>query len=167
MKRAITRGGAPVLAGALAAALWTAPAAAQDPEFFAVSLGYHDIQRNRKPALEGRIEYRSDKRLGFLKTLGGLMATADGAAYLYAGVSVDVYLGRRWVVTPSFAPGLYRRGSGKDLGHVVEFRSQLEIAYRFDDRSRIGISYNHVSNASLGDRNPGVETLALTYAVPF
>ncbi|MDP6622047.1 MAG: acyloxyacyl hydrolase, partial [Alphaproteobacteria bacterium] len=61
----------------------------------------------------------------------------------------------------------YHRGQGKDLGHWIEFRSQLELAYRFDDRSRLGVSLSHISNASLDDNNPGTESLMLNYAVPF
>ena len=53
------------------------------------------------------------------------------------------------------------------MGHTVEFRSQLEFAYRFDNRSRLGFAISHYSNASLGDANPGTESLTLYYSVPF
>ena len=69
-------------------------------------------------------------------------------------VMLDVYLGRRFVVTPSFAAGLYAEGGGKDLGHVLEFRSQIEVAYRFEDRSRLGLSFSHISNASISSTTP-------------
>jgi len=42
----------------------------------------------------------------------------------------------------------------------------LEVAYRFDDRSRLGLSISHYSNAGLGDDNPGTESLMLNYSVP-
>ena len=48
----------------------------------------------------------------------------------------------------------------------MEFRSQLEIAYRFDDRSRLGLAISHYSNASLGDTNPGTESAMIYYSVP-
>jgi hypothetical protein len=141
-------------------------ARADDPDFIAVALGAYDINDN-KTAAEGRLEYRSDKRFGPFKPLSGLLLTSDRAAYGYMGVLIDIFLGRRLVLTPSFAPGAYRRGEGKDLGHWIEFRSQLELAYRFDDRSRLGLSLSHISNASLDDNNPGTESLMLNYAVPF
>lgn len=153
----------------LMAAAWglllASPARADDPAFVAISAGYHDILDDHE-AFEGRLEYRHDKKLWIFKPFLGAMATSDEAAYGYAGILVDIYFGRRWVLTPSFAPGLYREGDGKDLGGTIEFRSQLELSYRFDDRSRLGISFNHISNASIYDRNPGTETLAITYAIP-
>jgi len=45
-------------------------------------------------------------------------------------------------------------------------RSQLEVAYRFDGRSRLGLSISHYSNAGLGDDNPGTESLMVNYSVP-
>ncbi|MBT4488902.1 MAG: acyloxyacyl hydrolase, partial [Rhodospirillaceae bacterium] len=38
--------------------------------------------------------------------------------------------------------------------------------YRFSDRSRLGVALSHISNASIGDKNPGAESLMLTYALP-
>ena len=94
------------------------------------------------------------------------MASSDGAFYGFGGVLVDFYLGRRFVFTPSFAAGLYEDGDGKDLGHAVEFRSSVELAYRFNDRSRLGMSFYHLSNAGLSDNNPGTEVLSLNYSIP-
>jgi hypothetical protein len=70
------------------------------------------------------------------------------------------------VLTPSFGAGLYADGGGKELGHAVEFRSQIEIAYRFDNRARLGLAFSHISNASIGDKNPGVEVLNVYYSLP-
>ncbi len=49
----------------------------------------------------------------------------------------------------------------------MEFRSQIEFAYRFDDRSRLGVAVSHMSNASLGESNPGTESAMLYYSLPF
>ena len=57
-------------------------------------------------------------------------------------------------ITPSFTPGLYHEGDGKDLGHVIEFKSELQISLDLTKTSQFGFSYNHISNASLGDKNP-------------
>lgn len=155
-----------VLAAALAAMAFIAgPAQADDPKFLALSAGYYDINDDHD-AFEGRIEYRHDKKFWIFKPFAGVMATSDEAVHGYAGVLVDIYFGRRWVLTPSFAPGLYRDGDGKDLGGTIQFRSQLEFSYRFDNRSRLGISVNHISNASIYDSNPGTESVAITYAIP-
>jgi len=42
----------------------------------------------------------------------------------------------------------------------------LEFAFRFDDRSRLGLSISHYSNAGLGDSNPGTESLMANYSIP-
>ena len=159
------------LAGAAAAAaaalvLAWSPVYADDPDFLAVSLGSYDYDDN-EGAAEARLEYRSDRRLWIFKPFSGLMLTGDSAVYGYGGVLVDVFFGRRIVLTPSFAGGLYHDGTGKDLGHAVEFRSQIEIAYRFAGRARLGVGLSHISNAGLADRNPGTNALMATYAVPF
>ncbi|MDP6692266.1 MAG: acyloxyacyl hydrolase [Alphaproteobacteria bacterium] len=154
-----------VWACALFLALPAASAWADDPDFIAFSAGAFDIGKDQTAA-EGRLEYRSDIRLWIFKPFAGVMGTSDGGAYGYAGVLVDVFFGNRIVSTISFAPGAYARGDGKDLGHDLEFRSQLEVAYRFEDRARLGLSISHMSNASIGDKNPGAESLMLTYALP-
>jgi lipid A 3-O-deacylase len=92
--------------------------------------------------------------------------TRDSAVFLGAGVGYDVTLGRRWVVTPTFAPGYYRKGNGKDLGYPLEFRSQLELGYQFGSGYRFSIAISHVSNAGLGQGNPGQESLTLVWELP-
>ena len=152
---------------ALAAALIaSAPAGADDPDFLAFSLGAFDVNDD-ETAGEARLEYRSDIKLWFIKPFSGMMVNSDAGVYGYGGILTDLFFGRRWVLTPSFAAGLYTDGSGKDLGSAVEFRSQLEFGYRFASRARIAMSLSHMSNAILDDVNPGTEELVITYAVPF
>ena len=145
---------------------WVLPAQGTDePAFLSFSSGVFDLGKDQKAA-EARLEYRSNiKYIGF-KPFIGLMGNSDSGAFVYGGGLVDVFLGRRIVTTLSFAPGYYYKGDGKDLGYDLEFRSQLELSYRFDDRSRLGLSISHMSNASIGDKNPGTESLMVTYAKP-
>jgi len=147
----------------------TAPdARADDPDFITLSAGWFDLNRQKDQGAEFRVEYRSDYKLWHFKPFLTAAGVSNGMTFLGAGVLVDIYLGRRWVLTPSFAPTWWRgKTDNLDLGHALEFRSQLEVAYRFDDRSRLGLSLSHVSNASLGDDNPGAESLMLNYSVPF
>ena len=144
----------------------SAVAEEDDPLFFTLAAGYYDINDNMD-AVEFRAEVRARDKIWIFKPLGGVMASSDGAFYGFGGVLVDFYFGRRFVFTPSFAAGLYEDGDGKDLGHAVEFRSSVELAYRFDDRSRLGMSFYHLSNAGLSDNNPGTEVLSLNYSIPF
>ena len=70
------------------------------------------------------------------------------------------------MLRPSFAVGAYADGNGKDLGGVLEFRSAIALAWRFDDRSRLGVEFSHLSNAGIYDTNPGTENLTVNYSVP-
>jgi hypothetical protein len=157
---------------------FAAPARAQsvggdgEPDAIVFGAGYYDFIRavknkgDKQEAALFNIEYHSNKKLWYFTPQFGAWGTSDGSAYVYAGVRLDVFFGNRFVFTPSFSPGLYHEGKGKDLGFIVEFRSSAEFAYRFDDYSRLSLGIAHLSNASLGDKNPGVETLTLTYSIP-
>ena len=86
--------------------------------------------------------------------------------YAAAGILIDLPLGERWVLTPSFGGGYYHAEKGLDLGFDMQFRSSIELAWRFRGGQRIGISFAHLSNGSLGDYNPGTETLSVAMAWP-
>ena len=153
---------------ALVILTWAAHAGtalADDPAFIALSAGRYDVHDNRG-ATELRAEYRASKKLWVFRPIAGLMVNSDHAVYAYGGFGLDLYFGRRFVVLPSLAVGYYCKGDRKDLGHKLEFRSGAEFAYRFDNRSRIGIAFHHISNASISDNNPGAESLVLTYSIP-
>ncbi len=98
-----------------------------------------------------------DTFLGNLSPVTGALITADNAAYVYTGVQAQYKIGSL-NFTPSFTPGLYHEGNGKDLGHVLEFKSELQFSLDLKNNSLIGFSYNHISNASLGDKNPGANS---------
>ncbi len=154
----------------LSAPIWASPSLAQngddDPAFVTVGIGYYDAFQKEDDTVDFRLEYRHNDKLWVFKPWAGIEGTADGAVYALAGVLVDLYFGKRIVVTPSFGAGLYYEGNGRDLGSIIEFRSQLEVAYRFNDRSRLGIAIGHISNASIGDRNPGTEIVSVYYSAP-
>ena len=95
--------------------------------------------------------------LGNLSPITGALITADAASYLYTGVQAQYKLGAL-NITPSFTPGLYFEGDGKDLGHLIEFKSELQFSLDLSNTSELGFSYNHLSNASLGDKNPGANS---------
>ncbi|MCP4465630.1 MAG: acyloxyacyl hydrolase [Halieaceae bacterium] len=153
---------------ALAGGLVSGEAHADDPAFLTLTAGAYDFNKQDDTAAEFRVEYRSDYKMWELKPFAALAGTTNNSYFVGAGVLMDIYFGRRFVVTPSFAPHYYAKGSsdGKDLGHALEFRSQVEFSYRFDDRSRLGLGVSHYSNASIGDKNPGSETLSLVYSIP-
>ena len=71
------------------------------------------------------------------------------------------------LITPSFTPGLYNQGDGKDLGHLLEFKSEVQISLNFLKNSQLGFSYNHLSNASLGGKNPGANSYMFNFFKTF
>ena len=102
-------------------------------------------------------DLNKDTFLGNLSPITGALITADTAGYLYTGVQAQYKLGVL-NVSPSFTPGLYFEGDGKDLGHLIEFKSELQFSLDLSKNSELGFSYNHISNASLGDKNPGANS---------
>ena len=104
--------------------------------------------------------------LGNLSPITGALITADTAGYLYTGIQAQYKLGAL-NITPSFTPGLYFEGDGKDLGHLIEFKSELQFSLDLSNTSELGFSYNHISNASLGDKNPGANSYMFNFLKNF
>ena len=107
-----------------------------------------------------------DTFLGNLSPITGFMITADSAGYIYTGVQAQYKVGALNIV-PSFTPGLYHEGNGKDLGHLLEFKSEIQLSLDLSKTSELGLSYNHISNASLGDKNPGANSYMFNFLKNF
>ncbi len=103
-----------------------------------------------------------DTFLGNLSPITGALITADNAGYIYTGVQAQYKIGVL-NITPSFTPGLYHAGDGKDLGHMLEFKSEVQLSLDLSKTSELGFSYNHISNASLGDKNPGANSYMFNF----
>jgi len=110
----------------------------------------------------------------YLKPFAGVEVTTDSAFYILGGIYLDDNIGEliygqesKWVFTPSFAVGYYDDGDGKKLGNDIEFRTTFELSYQLKNLDRIGISFGHISNANIGNKNPGVEIISLSYQKPF
>ena len=109
---------------------------------------------------------KRDTFLGNISPITGGFVTENSAAYIYSGIEWNIDMGS-FEFTPSFAPGLYHEGDGKDLGHVLEFKTEVQLSYRVSDNTNFGMSYNHVSNASLGDKNPGANSYEFNFLKNF
>ena len=107
-----------------------------------------------------------DSFIGTIKPVTGFMLTADSASYLYTGIQAEYNIGKINLI-PSFTPGLYHEGDGKDLGHLVEFKSELQLSLDLSPSTEFGFSYNHISNASLGDKNPGANSYMFNFFKSF
>ena len=104
--------------------------------------------------------------LGKLSPITGGFLTENNAFYIYTGAQAEYELGP-FTITPSFAPGYYNSGDGKDLGHVLEFKSEVQMSLNLSDSTEFGMSYNHISNASLGDKNPGANSYMINFLKQF
>ena len=112
------------------------------------------------------VDLRRDTFLGNLSPITGAMITEANATYFYTGVQAQYKIGAI-DITPSFAPGYYNEGNGKDLGHALEFKSEVQLSLELPKQSKIGFSYNHLSNASLGDKNPGANSYMFNFIKNF
>ena len=104
--------------------------------------------------------------LGKLSPITGGFLTENNAFYLYTGAQAEYDLGL-FTITPSFAPGYYNSGDGKDLGSALEFKSEIQMSLNLSNSTEFGMSYNHISNASLGDKNPGANSYMINFLKKF
>lgn len=175
------------LANTLFAAAAALPAAALEPpaEWAAVA-GAANVLDDGEAAAMGGVEARWDL---FRLPLGqrhlpiepalGLTANGDGGTYAYLSFRLDAAetlaaltggdpppaAERRWRLIGYTGVGHYRAGDeGRDLGGPIQFRSGLELSRRTGPRSRLGLSFDHLSNAGLYDSNRGSESLVLAWS---
>lgn len=150
---------------ALGAALPTSSWAA-DKDLLTLGVGSYDVIQNEDSTAAFQLEYQSARKLWVFNPFAGVMGTLDSAVYGYGGIALDLKLSDHWVLTPSFAAGIYARGDGRDLGSPIEFRSAIALNYQFDNGVRAGLQFFHISNAGLTEQNPGTEVLMATYGMP-
>jgi len=163
----------------------TNPIFAQGYDVFGI--GLYDVKfdgSSSNEAVDFRYERRFDKVLVdigpevdnffYLKPFAGVETTSESAYYFIGGVYLDDNLGQlfigeksKYTFTPSFGAGFYEDGDGKKLGNNLQFRTSFELSYQIKNNNKIGISLSHISNANLGDKNPGVEVISLTYQIPY
>ena len=150
-------------------------------------IGIYDVKfdgSKSNNAIDIRYERRFDNTLidigpekdnfFYLKPFAGIELTSDSAFYLISGIYLEDNIGdlvtgkdNNWNFTPSFGVGYYDDGNGKKLGNKVEFRTTLEFSYQLTNEDRIGISFGHISNANIGNKNPGAEIISISYQKPF
>ncbi len=133
--------------------------------------GMFDFSDHKQRASLIGIEHQNhnlyrDTLVGKISPVTGFFITENNASYIYTGIETNYKLGRL-NITPSFTPGLYAKGDGKDLGSIIEFKSDVQLSYDVGESMNLGMSYNHVSNASLGDKNPGANSYMFNFLKKF
>ena len=133
--------------------------------------GNFDFSDDKQAALLFGFQHQNeslerDTFLGNVSPITGGFITENSAIYIYSGIEWNVDMGL-FKFTPSFAPGLYNEGNGKDLGHILEFKTEVQLSYGVSESTSFGMSYNHISNASLGTKNPGANSYMFNYLQKF
>ena len=103
-----------------------------------------------------------DTFLGNLSPITGVSITADSAGYIYTGVQAQYKLGIL-NITPSFTPGFIMRVMVKILDICSNLKAEVQLSFDLSKNSELGFSYNHLSNASLGDKNPGANSYMFNF----
>ena len=129
--------------------------------------GLFDISHDDKNSTLFGFQHQDEnlKRNTFLGTFSpitGAIITADQATYFYTGVQAEYKIGAL-KFTPSFTPGYYDSGDGKDLGNTLEFKTEVQLSMDFTKNSQFGLSYNHISNGNFGDKNPGANSYMFNF----
>ena len=104
--------------------------------------------------------------LGKISPVSGGFMTGNSSVYLYTGVEGQYGFGPLKIL-PSFTPGYYEKGDGKDLGSALEFKTEIKIGFDIFENSKLGYSYSHISNNDWGDTNPGTDNQQITFSKNF
>ncbi len=140
----------------------------QELNFFT---GMFDFSDHKQASAVLGLQHQNEKlfiltKYGRMSPITGGFVTANNAFYLYTGVQAEYEIGSL-NITPSFAPGYYGEGNGKDLGYPLEFKTEVQVSYDLSEVSHLGMSYNHISNASLGENNPGANSYMFNFVRQF
>ena len=142
----------------------------KDISFYTGTFDVIDKEGDDQTSLFG-IEHKNpdlfrDTILGKFKPITGAFITGNNSVYMYTGVEGQYGLGPIKIL-PSFSPGYYEEGDGKDLGSVLEFKSEIKVGFDIFENSKVSYSYSHISNNNWGDTNPGTDNQQITFSRNF
>ena len=139
----------------------------QNISFYTGTFDTIDKEGDDKTTLMG-IEHKNkdlfrNTWIGRFSPTSGAFVTKKSSVYLYSGIEADYNLGPI-NISPSFAPGYYEAGDGKNLGSALEFKSQIKIGVDLFKNTNLGYSYSHISNNDWGNINPGSDNQSITFS---
>ena len=136
----------------------------------------HDDQQSASLGFNYSFDGSYETPIGKVRPLVGMFVTENYSAMAYAGAKID-YKIKGLTITPSFAPGLYGKGSdkhrkknkggSKDLGHILEFKSQIDIGLDVGSYGLLSFGLSHISNGDIADKNPGVNNYHFNFVKQF
>ena len=141
-----------------------------DLSFYTGTFDVIDEEGDDQTSLFG-IEHKNpdlfrDTILRTFKPITGALITGDSSVYFYTGIEGQYGVGPIKIL-PSFSPGYYEKGDGKDLGSVLEFKSEIKVGLDIFENSKLSYSYSHISNNDWGDINPGTDNQQITFSKNF
>tara|TARA_B100000963_G_scaffold357338_1_gene379274 strand:- start:5911 stop:6435 length:525 start_codon:yes stop_codon:yes gene_type:complete len=138
--------------------------------FYAGTFDLIDDEGDDKTSMFGLEHKNSDlfrnTILGKFSPVTGGFITGKSSVYVYTGIEGQYDVGPLKIL-PSFTPGYYEKGDGKDLGSALEFKSEIKLGINLFENSQIGYSYSHISNNDWGETNPGVDNQHITFSKNF
>ncbi len=157
--------------------------AAEHPDYISLGIGSYNFDKHRDNRRS--IDYRGEYEWGvsllphladsfnsvepFLQVhpLIGIEGNTLGAFYGHGGLNLDVPFYRHGIFTWGETVGAFSQGHDiMPLGAILEFRSQVEVGWQFDNDLRVTGYLSHISNAHILDRNPGAEIAGFYVHVP-
>ena len=134
--------------------------------FFGLSVGLYSFTHGSTTTAFNAEWQPGVKVMGSLQPLFGAMATTHGAMLGYAGLGMPYNLADHVFVMPSFSLGFYKHGHDYNLNRTIVARPGVEVAYQFDDKSRLGLSFNVLTNGKSFQARDRLEMVSLTYTMP-
>jgi hypothetical protein len=136
--------------------------------FFGLSVGMYDPFTHNQKAASFDMQWEPGVKIaGVIQPLFGAMVATNGAVMGYGGFGLPVNLGERFRLMPSVAIGAYHKGAGVDLHNVIVWRGGVELAYMFDDKSRLGLNVHALTNGDSLKPADMTEVIGLAYTMPF
>jgi lipid A 3-O-deacylase len=136
--------------------------------FFGLSVGMYDPFTHGQQAASFDLQWEPGVKIaGVLQPLFGALATTNGALMGYGGIGIPFKLSEHIRLMPSVAVGAYHGGAGVDLHHILAWRGGVELAYMFDDKSRLGLNVHAITNGHSFRPRDMTEVIGLAYTMPF
>ena len=129
--------------------------------------GTYDYDDDNTSNLFGLNYHLEDNNFNLLNILDlnpviGTFVTAKSASMLYSGFETNIGQDKLYLNLSSSA-GLYNNGDGKDLGNMLQFKSEVNVFFKISILSEVGFGSHHISNAGLSSVNPGTNNYYLIF----
>lgn len=151
----------------LSAPVWAGSETEASPLLLSASIGQGNVLNDGSSSTRYGVELGMRPRTRWaLIPMVGAVEGDDDSRFFYGGVRREFWFRPRWALTPSFGVGYFQDGGELDLGNTLEFRSGLDLGYRFRGDVRLSVAVFHVSNGGLSEKNPGTESVVLSVSIP-